>query len=226
MSDKSIDSILTEKRVFPPSESFTAAARLKPADVEALYREEAERTTKRTGPASRARNSSGPSRSSRFSTTAKRRIIGGSRTVPSTYRTTVSTCTSPNAATRPRSSSRARAATNDVLTYRELTEKVCQFANALNAQGIDKGDRVVIYMPMVPEAVIAMQACARIGAIHSVVFGGFSANSLRDRIDRRRREDGHHRGWRASRRQDRRTEGRDRRGACRAAARPSRRSSC
>jgi acetyl-CoA synthetase len=68
------------------------------------------------------------------------------------------------------------------LTYRQLTTEVCQFANALKALGILPGDRVVIYMPMVPEAVIAMQACARIGATHSVVFGGFSAHSLRDRI--------------------------------------------
>jgi acetyl-CoA synthetase len=69
------------------------------------------------------------------------------------------------------------------LTYRELTAEVCRFANALRAQGVWPGDRVIIYMPMVPEAVIAMQACARIGATHSVVFGGFSANSLRDRIE-------------------------------------------
>ena len=69
------------------------------------------------------------------------------------------------------------------LTYRQLHAEVCQFANALKAQGIQKGDRVVIYMPMVAEAVIAMQACARIGAIHSVVFGGFSAESLKDRIE-------------------------------------------
>ena len=68
------------------------------------------------------------------------------------------------------------------LTYAELTARVCAFANALLAQGITSGDRVVIYMPMVPEAVIAMQACARIGAVHSVVFGGFSAQALRDRI--------------------------------------------
>ena len=68
-------------------------------------------------------------------------------------------------------------------TYRELHAEVCTFANALKAQGITKGDRVVIYMPMTPEAVIAMQACARIGAIHSVVFGGFSAESLKDRIE-------------------------------------------
>lgn len=57
------------------------------------------------------------------------------------------------------------------------------FANALKARGIKKGDRVAIYMPMIAEAVIAMQACARIGAIHSVVFGGFSAGSLKDRIE-------------------------------------------
>ena len=67
-------------------------------------------------------------------------------------------------------------------TYRELHRRVCQFANALKSQNIKKGDRVVIYMPMCIEAVVAMQACARIGAIHSVVFGGFSAKSLHERI--------------------------------------------
>ena len=69
------------------------------------------------------------------------------------------------------------------ITYRELHEEVCRFANALKSLGVVKGDRVCIYMPMVPEAVVAMLACARIGAIHSVVFGGFSAESLRDRIN-------------------------------------------
>ncbi|MEE8108374.1 MAG: acetate--CoA ligase [Gammaproteobacteria bacterium] len=69
------------------------------------------------------------------------------------------------------------------LSYRDLHAEVCRFSNGLKALGIVAGDRVVIYMPMVPEAVVAMQACARIGAIHSVVFGGFSANSLRDRIE-------------------------------------------
>ncbi|MGZ3182096.1 MAG: acetate--CoA ligase [Telluria sp.] len=67
-------------------------------------------------------------------------------------------------------------------TYRELLARTCQFANALKARGIKKGDRVVIYMPMSIEGVTAMQACARIGATHSVVFGGFSAKSLQDRI--------------------------------------------
>ncbi len=68
------------------------------------------------------------------------------------------------------------------LTYKELHEKVCSFANVLKNNGCKKGDRICIYMPMVPELAIAVLACARIGAIHSVVFGGFSFNSLADRI--------------------------------------------
>ena len=68
------------------------------------------------------------------------------------------------------------------ISYRDLLTRVSQFANALKAQGIRKGDRVVIYMPMTTEGVIAMQACARIGATHSVVFGGFSAKALNERI--------------------------------------------
>src|SRR5947207_706873 len=69
------------------------------------------------------------------------------------------------------------------LTYRELRERVARFAGALAAQGVGRGDRVVIYMPMVPEAVVAMLACARIGAVHSVVFGGFAPHELAKRID-------------------------------------------
>jgi acetyl-CoA synthetase len=68
------------------------------------------------------------------------------------------------------------------VTYRELHEAVCRLANALKARGVQKGDRVTIYLPMIPEAAIAMLACARIGAIHSVVFGGFSPDSLVGRI--------------------------------------------
>ena len=67
-------------------------------------------------------------------------------------------------------------------TYRDLHQHVCKFANALKALNIGKGDCVIIYMPMRIEAVVAMQACARIGAIHSVVFGGFSSKSLHERI--------------------------------------------
>ncbi|HEY9631884.1 MAG TPA: acetate--CoA ligase, partial [Coleofasciculaceae cyanobacterium] len=68
------------------------------------------------------------------------------------------------------------------LTYAQLHREVCQFANVLKQLGVKKGDRVGIYMPMIPEAAIAMLACARIGAVHSVVFGGFSAEALRDRL--------------------------------------------
>jgi acetyl-CoA synthetase len=67
-------------------------------------------------------------------------------------------------------------------TYQQLYEEVCKFANVLKKKGVKKGDRVTIYMPMIPELPIAMLACARIGAIHSIVFGGFSADSLKDRI--------------------------------------------
>ena len=69
------------------------------------------------------------------------------------------------------------------LTYGELFKSTCKFANAMKSQGIKKGDRVIIYMPMVPEAAIAMLACARLGAIHSVVFAGFSSSALADRIN-------------------------------------------
>ena len=69
------------------------------------------------------------------------------------------------------------------MTYRELFELTCQFSNALEAEGIQKGDRVIIYMPMIPEAAIAMLACARVGAVHSVVFAGFSSSALADRIE-------------------------------------------
>ena len=71
---------------------------------------------------------------------------------------------------------------HEYITYRDLYERVGRFANALKARGVKKGDRVCIYLPMVPEAAVAMLACARIGAVHSVVFGGFSPEALRDRI--------------------------------------------
>ena len=68
------------------------------------------------------------------------------------------------------------------ITYAELKENVCRLANALKARGVKKGDHVCIYMPMIPEAAYAMLACTRIGAVHSIVFGGFSPEALKDRI--------------------------------------------
>ncbi|HET7737629.1 MAG TPA: acetate--CoA ligase [Tepidiformaceae bacterium] len=73
--------------------------------------------------------------------------------------------------------------TNRRITYRELYEETCRLGNELRARGVKKGDRVAIYMGMVPELAVAMLACARIGAIHSVIFGGFSARSIRDRVE-------------------------------------------
>ena len=69
------------------------------------------------------------------------------------------------------------------VTYRELHEQVCRFANVLKGLGVQKGDRITIYLPMIPEAAVAMLACTRIGAVHSIVFGGFSPESLATRIE-------------------------------------------
>src|SRR5919202_651690 len=69
------------------------------------------------------------------------------------------------------------------ITYRELRDQVARIAGALRRQGVQRGDRVIVYMPMVPEAVMAMLACARLGAIHSVVFGGFASHELAARVD-------------------------------------------
>ena len=90
------------------------------------------------------------------------------------------------------------------LTYFDLYREVSKFANVLKSLGVGKGDRVAIYMPLVPELAIAMLACARIGAVHSVVFGGFSAESLRDRINDSQVPPAHHRRRRLSPRTGRR----------------------
>lgn len=74
-------------------------------------------------------------------------------------------------------------ASKRTITYRELLDQVARFAGALKELGVEKGDRVVLYMPMVPEALVAMYACARLGAVHSVVFGGFAPNELAVRIE-------------------------------------------
>ena len=92
-------------------------------------------------------------------------------------------CICAIAATRPRWCLKASRGDSRRLSYQELHAEVCRAGNALRALGVRCGDRVVIYMPLVPEIIVAMFACARIGAVHSVVFGGFSALSLRERIE-------------------------------------------
>ena len=140
-------------------------------------------TSKASGPARRATTWCGPSPSPARSTNPTRRSTSGSTTASSTPRPTASTSTSARRSrTRPRSSSRPTTAPSPRSPTRNCWRASRQFANALKAQGIQKGDRVIIYMPMTIEGVVAMQACARIGATHSVVFGGFSAKALQERI--------------------------------------------
>ena len=98
------------------------------------------------------------------------------------------------------------------ITYQELHDEVCRFANILRNRNVKKGDRVTIYLPMIPEAAYAMLACARIGAIHSVVFGGFSPDSLAGRIEDCQVERRHHRRRRLARRPQGAAQGQYRRG--------------
>jgi acetyl-CoA synthetase len=182
VTDKHIESALIEQRKFPPSQEFTARSRIKPRDLEALRKRAAEdnvgfwsdlaaqelswhRPFTVALDESRAPNY-------RWFTDGKLNASFNCLDVHLNergHKTAIIFEGEPGDVRR--------------ISYRELHADVCRFANALKAQGIAKGDRVVIYMPMVPEVVVAMHACNRIGAIHSVVFGGFSAPALKDRIE-------------------------------------------
>ena len=181
MMKKNIESILTESRLFPPADSFTAAARLKPADLDALY-EQAE-TDYEGFWAERARDELLWTRP--FSKTLDESNAPNYAWFTDGQLNVSENCLDVHIAERgdkPAIIFEGEEGDRKTLSYSDLLAEVNRFANALRVQGIESGDRVVIYMPMTPEAVIAMQACARIGAVHSVVFGGFSANALRDRI--------------------------------------------
>jgi acetyl-CoA synthetase len=177
-----IDSVLNEQRVFPPDAGFTARARIKPADFERLTREAARDPEGFWG---------GLARTELCWHKPFTQVLDASRAPNFRWFTDGELNASWNCLDvhlAARGSKTAIIFESEVgetrrLSYRELTAAVCRLANALTSLGIAAGDRVVIYLPMVPEAVIAMQACARIGAIHSVVFGGFSAKSLKDRIE-------------------------------------------
>ncbi|MET0986181.1 MAG: acetate--CoA ligase [Steroidobacteraceae bacterium] len=170
--------------IHPVIESFAALARLKKADYERLYQESINdpqgfwarmgRRLEWVKPYSKVRDVSFEARDFRI-----RWFYDGQLNV-------TANCLDRHLATRgnktaiiwegddPRLSER--------ITYRELYERVCQCANALKSLGVRKGDRVTIYLPMIPEAAVTMLACARIGAVHSVVFGGFSPDSIANRI--------------------------------------------
>ena len=182
MSSQNIKSVLVEERSFPPSAEFTARARLKPADVAAL-RPRRPRTTRDSG---RARRSSELRWHKPFTVTLDDSQAPNYRWFTDGELNVSYNCLDVHLEERGHKTAVTFVGEpGDVrhVSYRELHADVCRFANALLAQGVKAGDRVVIYMPMTPEAIVAMHACARIGAIHSVVFGGFSALSLKDRIE-------------------------------------------
>ncbi len=181
MSD-TIESALHEDRHFPPPASFVANARLQPADAEALYQKAEEDYEGFWCDLARQKI-----------TWNKDFTVGldDSRAPHYAWFTDGLMNVSYNCIDRhldkhgdkPAIIFEGELGDTRTYTYRDLYNEVGKLGNALRAMGVRKGDRVVIYMPMIAEAVIAMQACARIGAIHSVVFGGFSADALRDRID-------------------------------------------
>ena len=182
MSSNEIDSVLTEDRLFEPDAAFSSHARIKPADLDALYNKAADDYTGFWADLA----TDLISWNKPFST-----VLDDSKAPFYKWFTDGEMNVSWNCIDKHLESSADKTAIifegeqGDTrhISYQQLHDDVCQFANGLKARGVSKGDRVIIYMPMTPEAVIAMQACARIGAIHSVVFGGFSADSLRDRIE-------------------------------------------
>jgi acetyl-CoA synthetase len=182
MNDKSLQSVLTETRLFPPPAGFASQAHPGAAELEQLY----------------ARAAAQPEQF--WAEQARRELHWHSP-----FNHTLDASDAPNfrwfADGRLNVSyncldAQLDAHRNDTalifeaeggatrrLSYGELHAQVCAFANALRSLGVKSGDRVILYMPLVPEAIVAMHGCARIGAVHSVVFGGFSALSLRDRIE-------------------------------------------
>jgi acetyl-CoA synthetase len=182
MADKNIKSVLLEERSFPPPAQFTARARVKPADIENLRRRAREdHVGFWTDLAAQELHWQTPFTVGLDSSQAPNYRWFSDGRLNASYN-----CLDVHL--NDRGSKTAvifEGEPGDVrrLTYRELHTEVCRFANALKAQGVGRGDRVIIYMPLVPELLIAMHACNRIGAIHSVVFGGFSAPALKDRIE-------------------------------------------
>jgi acetyl-CoA synthetase len=182
VNNQNIKSVLVEERRFPPSQQFTAKARLKPEDVAAL-RAEAASNYKGFW----ARQAQTELRWHKpFSVTLDESKAPNYRWFVDGELNVSWNCLDVHLEERGHKTALTFVGEpGDVrhVSYRELHADVCRFANVLRAQGVKTGDRVVIYMPMTPEAIVAMHACARIGAIHSVVFGGFSALSLKDRIE-------------------------------------------
>ena len=182
MSSDKIQSILQEDRVFAPSEAFASRARLDGAALEALHqRASDDHEGFWAGVAREMLTWQTP-----FTTVLDDRDAPNYRWFSDGRLNASVNCIDRHLEPRgDKLAIRFEGEKGDIqtLSYRDLHRQVCQLANGLKSLGVGKGDRVILYMPMTPEAVVAMQACARIGAIHSVVFGGFSATALRDRIE-------------------------------------------
>src|SRR5437868_4135743 len=181
MADKNIESVLLEERTFTPAPAFSARAHLKPADAEALRRRAREdHVGFWTDLAAQELTWHTPFTVGLDATRAPNYRWFSDGRLNASYN-----CLDVHLNTRAEKTAVIfEGEPGDVrrLTYRELHAQVCRFANALKAQGVERGDRVITYMPLVPAILVAMRACNRIGAVHSVVFGGFSAPALRDRI--------------------------------------------
>jgi acetyl-CoA synthetase len=181
---KEIVSMMEETRVFPPSEEIKKKAYIKSMDeYKALYKKSVDDPDGFWG--EQAKNLDWYKKWDKvsqwdFSKPELKWFVGGKLNVSTN-------CLDRHLATRGNKAALIWQGEppeeNKVYTYQQLHYQVCKFANVLKKHGVKKGDRVSIYLPMIPELPIAMLACARIGAIHSVVFGGFSAEALRDRIN-------------------------------------------
>ena len=182
------DSVLHEDRVFPPPEAFSARAHIKSlAEYQQLYEESVTKPDEFW--ARQAREELNWFRTwdkvLEWQEPFAKWFVGGQLNVSyncldrhlGTPRATKAALIWEGEPAAPGKLGEER-----TLTYKQLHHEVCLFANVLKRNGAQKGDRVLLYLPMVPEAAIAMLACARIGAVHSVVFGGFSAQSVADRV--------------------------------------------
>ncbi len=182
MGSNRIDSILQEDRLFPPPETFARAATIDADALATLHRQaEKDHAGFWADQATQHLTWQTPFETALDESKAPHYRWFGGGTLNVSYN-----CIDRHLADHGDDIAivfEGEAGDTRTLTYRDLHREVCQLANVLKHHGVGLGDRVVIYMPMVPEAVVAMQACARIGAVHSVVFGGFSAEALKDRID-------------------------------------------
>jgi acetyl-CoA synthetase len=184
----SIESVLVENRIFPPFKEFSKGAHIKSlAEYRRLYKESIGSPEKFW--ARQARNElvwfKPWKKVLQWKEPLAKWFVGGKLNVSyNCLDRHLGTSTANKAALIWEGEPAAPGKTGEerTLTYKQLHHEVCLFANVLKRNGLKRGDRVLIYMPMVPEAAVAMLACARVGAIHSVVFGGFSAQSVADRI--------------------------------------------